>query len=80
MAERRHIRAHGFRAPRIDGATIREARKARGWSQAQLADVLDVTADTVGRWERDQLRPSRRAALALCYVLGIKPGKRTKTP
>ena len=34
------------------GAFIAERRKAKGWSQKDLAGVLQVTDKAVSRWER----------------------------
>ena len=64
----------------VTGKAIREARTARGWTQQQLAERLDVATDTVSRWEREAQPRSTLATLALCHLLRIKPGKRTKTP
>lgn len=36
------------------GAFIAERRKAKGWSQKDLAGVLQVTDKAVSRWERAQ--------------------------
>ncbi len=46
------------------------ARKARGWSQAELAERVGVTTLTVGRWERGDAFPSDRNVEVLCRVLG----------
>ena len=42
----------------MTGAQIRELRKALGYTQARLAEELGVTANTVARYEREELRPS----------------------
>lgn len=42
----------------MTGAEIRELRKALGYTQAKLAEEVGVTANTVARYERDELRPS----------------------
>src|SRR5262245_48455711 len=39
------------------GRTIRDARKARGWSQLTLARVIGVTPTTISRWECGQTCP-----------------------
>jgi transcriptional regulator with XRE-family HTH domain len=36
---------------------LQRARRARGWSQKELADRLDVFAKTVARWERGESYP-----------------------
>jgi putative transcriptional regulator len=42
----------------MTGAQIKELRKNLGYTQARLAEELGVTANTVARYERDELRPS----------------------
>lgn len=42
----------------MTGAEIRELRKALGYTQAKLAEEIGVTANTVARYERDELNPS----------------------
>ena len=42
----------------MTGAQIRDLRKALGYTQARLAEELGVTANTVARYEREELRPS----------------------
>jgi SNF2 family DNA or RNA helicase/DNA-binding XRE family transcriptional regulator len=37
---------------------IRTARRARGWTQAELATELSVTNVTVSRWEKGRVEPS----------------------
>jgi transcriptional regulator with XRE-family HTH domain len=51
----------------MDGPTIRARREALGLSQSQLAAALDVTKDTISKWERGVLlvRHPRMLALAL---------------
>lgn len=39
------------------GERISEIRSALGVSQEELADLLKVTRDTVGRWERGTTEP-----------------------
>ncbi len=40
------------------GKIIVQKRKALGFTQAQLADRLGVTAPAVNRWEKDQTVPT----------------------
>ena len=42
----------------MTGAQIRDLRKRLGYTQARLAEELGVTANTVARYEREELRPS----------------------
>lgn len=42
----------------MTGAQIKELRKALGYTQARLAEEVGVTANTLARYERGELRPS----------------------
>jgi len=42
-------------APADIGAVLREKRRELGYTQGELADVLDVPLDTISRWERGSL-------------------------
>ncbi|PYS91682.1 MAG: hypothetical protein DMF64_11400 [Acidobacteria bacterium] len=42
----------------MTGTQIRDLRKALGYTQARLAEEISVTANTVARYERNELRPS----------------------
>ncbi len=39
----------------MTGTALQRLRKRLGWTQAQLAEELGVTRNTVARWERDEL-------------------------
>ena len=54
------------------GERIRAARKARGWTQRELAARLDIDASAVSRWERVDRRagPDRRYRTELARILG----------
>jgi putative transcriptional regulator len=47
---------------------IRELRSARGWSQAALADLLDVSRQTVNAIETGRYDPSLPLAFAIARV------------
>lgn len=47
---------------------IRELRAARGWSQATLADLLDVSRQTVNAIETGRYDPSLPLAFAIARV------------
>lgn len=47
---------------------IRAARRARGWTQAELAARIGVSLATVSRWERGS-RPRRAHLQAMAEVL-----------
>lgn len=66
------------RARRAIGAKIRQARLARGWSQAQLAQALNhasggclTDAHYVSRWERGERKPGYEWAPVIDRVLGL---------
>lgn len=42
----------------IDGASIRRAREARGWTQAELAERVGASRPAVGNWEAGRWNPS----------------------
>ena len=42
----------------MTGTQIKQLRKAVGYTQAKLAEEVGVTANTVARYERDELNPS----------------------
>jgi putative transcriptional regulator len=48
--------------------TIRELRGVRGWSQAMLADLLDVSRQTVNAIETGRYDPSLPLAFAIARV------------
>ena len=43
------------------GDVIKELRKKMGWTQEDLARVLNVTLSTVQRWEKKGGKPTRLA-------------------
>lgn len=49
---------------------LRDLRKAKGLSQADVAKQLDVTYQAVSGWEASSSSPSRANALALAELLG----------
>lgn len=52
------------------GVTLKKARKARGFTQAELASRLGVTGSAVGQWEQGRTTPSWRQAQQLEEILG----------
>ena len=42
------------------GRRIKAARERKGWTQAHLATLMDVTHKTVGNWERGETVPQNR--------------------
>ena len=59
---------------------IKEARKAYGWSQQQLADKMGVARSTIAMWENESSQPDNNSLIALSkclnkstdYLLGIE--------
>lgn len=57
------------------GTRIRRERERRGWSQQQLADLVEVSRETVGNWENGTTSPRNRMG-RLVELLGqeLDPG------
>ncbi len=53
------------------GSKIIEARKEKNMSQDALAKALNSTPTTIGRYERDEVKPSIEVALKIAKVLGV---------
>lgn len=51
---------------------LRELRAARRWSQADLADLLDVSRQTVNAIETGRYDPSLPLAFKIAEVFGSK--------
>lgn len=54
------------------GETIRNARKALGLTQRQLADSLGVSNTSVSNWEKGLSRPDADMIQKLCAVLQLQ--------
>jgi transcriptional regulator with XRE-family HTH domain len=52
------------------GATIRAARIAAGWSQADVASALEVRQSSVSQWEAGRTAPSTGHLLGLLRLFG----------
>ena len=50
---------------------IIDARKAKKWTQKDLANALNVNTKNVTRWELEQSAPSIQAAADLAKVLNL---------
>jgi len=44
---------------------LKQLRLSRGWSQEDLARLIDVSLSTVQRWEKSEPRPTRLGRKAL---------------
>ncbi len=51
---------------------LRELRADRGWSQAQLADELDVSRQTINALETGKFDPSLPLAFKIAELFGRK--------
>ena len=52
--------------------SLRAARKERGLSQAQLAEMTGVSRNTISSIETGQFNPTAKLALVLCIALEKK--------
>ena len=52
--------------------SLREARRQRGLSQAQLAEMTGVSRNTISSIETGQSNPTAKLALILCIALDKK--------
>ena len=53
------------------GTRLLEARKKKGISQEELAEQLGTKGPAVGRYERDEMKPSIEAAAKMAELLGV---------
>ena len=53
------------------GAFISERRKAKGWTQSQLAEKLGITDKAVSKWETGRSMPDLSLFMPLCTLLDI---------
>lgn len=53
------------------GDRIREARKAKGWNQTQLAEAVIATQQTVSRWEANLMVPAIEKIPAIAKAVGL---------
>jgi len=53
------------------GKRITEVRKEKEMSQDQLARILQTTTTTIGRYERDEVKPSIDVATKLADALNV---------
>lgn len=55
----------------LGGYKIAEARRAKGWSQQQLAERLDTTQQQIARYETGQRDPKADVILKISSVLNV---------
>ena len=53
------------------GEKILNMRKARGWSQEELAERVGVTRQAVSRWESGSAKPDADKIVAICDLFGV---------
>lgn len=53
------------------GDKILNMRKARGWSQEELADRVGVTRQAVSRWESNSAKPDADKIVDICDLFGV---------
>jgi len=53
------------------GEKILALRKARGWSQEELAEQVGVTRQAVSRWESGAAKPDADKTIAVCDLFGV---------
>ena len=53
------------------GEKILHMRKARGWSQEELAERMNVSRQAVSRWESGAAKPDADKIIGLCDLFGV---------
>lgn len=53
------------------GVSIRRLRKARGWSQAELAEKVDVSLDYISLLERGQRAPALGVLVQIAEIFRV---------
>ena len=53
------------------GRNLMQIRKSKGWTQAQLAQQIFVTTQTVSKWERGESEPSLDHLQELSWILNV---------
>lgn len=52
----------------MTGKELLKVRKRMKWTQAQLAEAVGVSGNTVARWERDEMAISEPAARLILRI------------
>jgi len=53
------------------GSKVSLLRKAKGWSQSDLAEQINASREIVGKYERNENSPSLEMALKMAKALGV---------
>ena len=61
------------------GQRLRKARKERGFTQKQLADLIDAKHNSVSDWENDKNKPDPDTIEYICGALDIPVKKIPRT-
>jgi transcriptional regulator with XRE-family HTH domain len=64
----------------VFGRRLREARKARGMSQDDLAERTGIHSTAIGRYERSEREPLAGTIIRLARGLGVPPGELLEDP
>jgi transcriptional regulator with XRE-family HTH domain len=65
----------------MTGTQLHGIRKRLGWTQAQLADAIGVSRNTVARWERGEMKirePAARLIERIAVEQRQRPPQRRK--
>jgi len=55
------------------GNKLKEARKKKGYTQKELADLIDATNTAISNWENDINKPDMDMVENLCGALSVSP-------
>ena len=65
-------RNRDYTVPRhTNDSRIAQARLAKGWTQAQLAEAVGVAKQHISRWEKGSIKPSVAALVKITNALGV---------
>ena len=53
------------------GEKLLKLRKARGWSQEEMAERVGVTRQAISRWESDAAKPDADNIITVCDLFGV---------
>ena len=64
----------------VTGSTIRQLREAKGLTQAELAEMLSVSAKTISKWETAKGLPDISLLEPLAAQLGVSVAELLRQP
>ena len=62
------------------GNMVAALRKAKGWTQLELAEKMGITDKAVSKWERDLSYPDISSLPRLAEILGVSEGGADESP